>query len=184
MKVQRVSALLLATGLVACMTTTSIQALTLNEDTARLGLAGISLGDAQDVALAEASKQLLVSPSCSARKVALKDSRKALLHETCEFVPAGTHIAGAAVDRIACHFIDGRLLRIDIEARGEPSTIETLQAELSSRYGDADASSLQWVWQSAGDEAMLSTSADATNSLSLRLLDAKIAERAESLTEP
>ena len=184
----RNAGLLLATlTLVACMTTTSIQALNFTENTGRLGLAGMRLGDSREEALAAAGEQLAVEPSCTARKVGLKDSRMAFLHETCEFEPADASIAGASVARVACHFISGRLQRIDLQASGDQAALAAMQAEMEARYGNAavrtdDAMSLL-VWQHGDDQAMLRRPENTSEQmLELQLIDAKMAERAPSLT--
>ena len=186
--IARNAGMLLATlTLVACMTTTSKQALNFAENTGRLGLAGMRLGDSRDEALAAVGEQLAVKPVCTARKVGLKDSRMAFLHETCEFEPTGVSIAGASVARVACHFISGRLQRIDLQASGDQATLATMQAEMEIRYGNAavrtdDAMSLL-VWQHGDDQAMLRRPENTSEQMiELQLIDAKMAERAPSLT--
>ena len=229
-------ALLTILGLASCMTTKSHEIDLGDVASGRMGVANVRLGETRGAVIAASILQFGDTPVCDSRKVAIKNSRKAFLHETCEFRVAGITLVDMNVERFVCHFIDDQLLRIDLDLMGDESGMQSLANVLSDTYGtessdDASASSIRnsgsntsddagsksgsdldsdsdtdsdtdsetdnsLVWHQGTDEVRIvvstttstqnSASAEAAHqkiglSIRLQLLDAKIAQRAESL---
>ena len=164
----------------------------------RLGLASVRLGTEQPVALTEATDMFGPQLSCGSRKIALKDSRRAYLAEICLFAPDNASIAGIPVERIAYHFIDQWLVRIDIDApAGKKRAVQTIKNTIDDRHGpayilntasdSAQVAQESYVWQLQDDEITLSPviAPDTTDPITVRvrLLDKRAALRAQFLRD-
>lgn len=198
MKARRRSlALLPLLMLVACMTSSPTLAL-LGGDSERVGLGTARLGDTRDSVLANASAHYAVEPICETRKIAKPLSRRAFLYEACTYDATGTMLDGATLEAVAVHFVDARLLRVDLvtaplsrdetarlidslQARyGEPDSVETLPPT-----SDTERQMTLTVWRLGADEVGLKRFIDPVagtdGHLEIHLQDARAAREAASL---
>jgi len=143
------SAVVLAVTMSACTTTPTA---TIKESAGRLTLADSYIGEGYDEVIARAASTYKVEPQCENRKVGLKNSRKAFLYAVCGFNPEAARFADAPLDEVVYHFIDQKLVRVDLRAQGEEALLDQVKGDMqqvfASRHAESSEigqSSYEWV---------------------------------------
>ena len=125
---------------------------TIKESSGRLMLAGSYIGETYDGVIARATTTYEVEPHCENRKVGLKNSRKAFFYTVCGFSPGKAQFAKAPLSEVVYHFIDQKLVRIDVRAQGEKALLDQVKDDMQQAFAsrdaalsEKDASSFEWV---------------------------------------
>ena len=205
----------------ACMSIPGA-ALMLSDADGRVGLDQQRLGDSREIVMTDAKNSIAEAPLCMARRMAIAGSRKAFMQEICTFKPAsdGISFEDLPIETISYRFVDGILVRLDIEmvASGDAaeSAVDTIESHLSGQFGktsddpkgtpdanrsENDGSHLAARWFRGDDEISLIAGpltvvepeltqeldevmqSYQERHLSVRFLDAALAERAPALVD-
>jgi len=125
---------------------------TITESDGRLTLADSYIGEAYDGVITRASSTFKAEPHCENRKVGLKNSRKAFIYAVCGFNPESAQFAQSPLSEVVYHFIDQKLVRVDVRAQGEKALLNQVKGDMQTLFATRDAQSseigkesYQWV---------------------------------------
>lgn len=125
---------------------------TIKESSGRLTLADSYIGESYEGVIARATTTYQVEPHCENRKVGLKNSRKAFSYAVCGFNPEKARFAKAPLAEVVYHFIDQKLVRIDVRAQGEKALLDQVKGDMQQVFASRDAAlsekdgtSYEWV---------------------------------------
>lgn len=170
---------MLGLSISACATPTV--GMKLSDDTGRMGIEQVRLGQSRVDTLEQATGSLGNIPDCQSRKIFVKNSRRAYSHETCTYSDVSATLADVPLTLVSYHFIDDRLLRIDLKANGADQEMATLKDQLDGQFGRvaavSEAKENVYRWQTAKDRAELWANAN-DGTLQLRIVDVDAAKRA------
>jgi hypothetical protein len=171
-------------GLSACGSLSTPRSLSVYQG--QVQLRGAELGSSQESIINTGVQQFSTQPTCEARKVGLGNQRKAFLYEACSFMPSSQEFANAPLAEATYHFINDKLVRVDIRVKGN----EQLANEIAEDFdqwlfqrlvGDANDASTLWPhqWQNANElvSVRAATGGNAGNVM-VRLLQADLVQRA------
>jgi len=140
----------------ACAVGSEPSALSIQKSDNALVLAGASMGQSYDEVMQTASSRFAVEPHCEQRKIAYGLRRKAHPYEVCAFEPDTETVADAPLSEVVYHFIDTKLVRVDMRASGGDQLIEKMKGDASVAFGatasENTASKQRLLWQ--GDDAV------------------------------
>lgn len=165
----------------ACAATPSS---TVTETDGRITLAESQIGDAYDVVMARAAQNYGGEPHCEGRKVSLSKQRKAFLYDTCGFNPVDQAFADAPLAEVVYHFIERKLVRVDVRAQGESPLVDKVVDDMQAVFAVNDAKpvklregSFEWVAMQQVAGVRVGAGANAGN-VHVRLLDESLKESA------
>lgn len=165
----------------ACATTPTA---TIKESAGRLTLADSYIGEAYDGVIARAASTYKVEPQCENRKVGLKNSRKAFLYAVCGFNPQAARFAEAPLSEVVYHFIDQKLVRVDLRAQGENALLDQVKGDMQQVFASRDAEiseigigSYEWVATESVAGVRAGSGASAGN-IHVRLYDQSLTDTA------
>ncbi len=107
----------------------------------RMGLNHQRLGDSRETVMANAKNQITVPPLCMSSRMAIKGSRKAFMQETCTFKPVSGSMSfeNLPIETISYRFVDGMLVRLDIEILASgiaaENAVNIIESHLSDQFG-------------------------------------------------
>jgi len=169
----------------ACATTSTS---TIQQSAGKLTLADSHIGEDYNDVLARATSMYKMEPQCENRKVGLKNSRKAFLYGACGYNPQNARFADAPMAEVTYHFIDNRLVRVDVRAEGEQALLDQVKDDMQSvfasrdaQFSELDAQSYEWVAPKHIAGVRMGTGASVGN-VHVRLFDQSLADSAPWLT--
>jgi len=178
--------LLTAVGLSGCATPATS---TIAELDGQVLLADSHIGEAYNTVMRRATSNYEVESQCEKRKIALNVSRRAYLYEICGFNPSKATFARAPLNEVVYHFIDDKLVRVDVRAEGEDALLDQVKQDMQSVFAARGASadqlrdnSYEWIATSHVAGVRAGAGASAGN-VHVRLLDQSLLESAEWLAE-
>jgi len=134
--------------------------------------------------LARAAARFDVEPHCEGRKVSLHKQRKAFKYDICGFNPEAQQFADAPLLEVVYHFIERRLVRVDVRAQGESALLDKVKEDMQAVFASAGSppsqlkkGSFEWVarQQVAGVRAGAGVNA---GNVHVRLLDESLKDSA------
>ncbi len=177
-----VSALLVS----ACATAPSSS---LEQTNGKITLANSSIGEHYDAVINRAVESYEVDPQCETRKISLVRQRKAFIYDICGFNPEGQSFANAPMAEVVYQFIERKLVRIDVIARGNEQLLERVTSDVQSVFSDTEAdtvadkqNSFEWITSTHIAGVRAGGGANAGN-IHVRLLDKTLMNDAPWLTQ-
>ncbi len=171
-------------SLSACMTSNNSHSqnpIELTRDDDRLGMTSLQLGDELEKAEPQAIKHYGDSPRCEDRRVPIGQSRKAFALRICEHKPENTALYGSVVQRVVTYYLDGTLVRLDVDADGDEAEYLAAVKRLEEQWSSAEVRALkasqrsEALWHSNQD--MIGISHLASNArIEYRLRDKRLAD--------
>lgn len=168
-------------GLSACATK---QTMSINEANGQVTLAESHIGEKYDAVMQRSKSQFAAEPHCEARKISLSKQRKAFNYDVCGFTPESYQFSGAPLAEVVYHFVERKLVRVDVRAEGDAILLNEVKADMQSLFASSTpqatklgSDSYQWAGKSllAGVRAGVGAS---SGNIHVRLIDESIAEDA------
>jgi len=165
----------------ACATTGTS---TIQDSSGQLTLADSHIGEDYGAVIERASSKFQAEPQCEARKVGLKNSRKAFLYNVCGFNPEDASFSNAPLSEVVYHFIDQKLVRVDVRAKGEEVLLDQVKDDMqrvfasrNAELSELDGGSFEWVATELVAGVRAGTGASAGN-VHVRLLEQSLTDSA------
>jgi len=160
------------------------------ENNGRISLANSHIGESYDAVITRASNGYKAEPQCESRKVSMKRQRKAFLYDICGYNPEGKQFTNAPLAEVVYHFIERKLVRVDVRALGEQALLDDVKEDIESVFkasslndnASRDANNFEWIAKQ--HVAGLRAGAGGTaGNVHVRLLDESLLDSAPWLAE-